>query len=433
VRRLLLIAYHFPPEPSAGALRPSYLAKYLPQFGWDASVLTRSLPERRAVPYKTIEARVIGESFERSVRGAFDTNESPSRPSDPPPLRRVLRWVKKTLFFPDRVAGWIPHALLQALRATREDRYDAVLSTAMPASVHVVGAIVSAIRGLPWIADYRDPWTGNQYVEWGPIQTRLQRWLEVSLIRRASVVTTISQPIASLLESIHRRPVAVIPNGADPDDWSGLENCTPQRFSLCYTGSMYDGYRTPQLLFEALAELNAEGDPAANVHVDFYGPNSDHVGELARRYGLDANVSQHGTVPRREALAAQRRASHLLIFLNMDSSTSHELGSKVFEYAGAGRRILSFGPKDSVMRDYVAQRGLGWFASNVSEAKTALRSAYTSWQLGPSELSPPRGALFEARDLASAFADILDRISQSSDGLSLDEIVERRLVARYDR
>jgi glycosyltransferase involved in cell wall biosynthesis len=413
VRRLLLIAYHFPPEPAAGALRPGYLAKYLPAFGWDVTVLTRGPLDRSGVPYKTIEARVLGEGFERSVRGAVDGGSSGSQTGRVSPFRQALRWIKATLYFPDRVAGWIPHAIVQALKSDRAQPYDAVMSTAMPASVHVVAAIVAALRGLPWIADYRDPWTGNQYAGWGFIQRYLQRALELVLLRRARGITTISPPIAALLGSIHGRHVTVIPNAADPDDWNGLENSVPERFSLCYTGSMYDGYRTPRLLFEALASLRSSGDPAGNAVVDCYGPNSDHVGELARAYGIESIVRQHGTVPRSEALAAQRRASDLLVFLNMDQSTSNELGSKIFEYAGAQRPVLAFGPTGSVMREYLAQRGMGWFAGNLAEAVTALREAHGRFASGQCTLQLPPGAVFTARDLAQAFAEVLDAVVTS--------------------
>lgn len=407
-RRLLLIAYHFPPEPSAGALRPSYLAKYLPEFGWDATVLTRPVRGRESLPYETIEARVLGEGFERSVRNAFDAKAATNDAERVSALRRALRWVKSTLYFPDRAAGWIPDAIARALQTTRERHYDAVLSTAMPASVHVVGAAVATRRGLPWIADYRDPWTGNQYAGWGPLQRRFQSRLERFLIRQADGITTISPPIAALLGSIHRRHVTVIENASDADDWSGLDRSLPERFSLCYTGSMYDGYRTPQLLFEALAALRASGDPAGDTLVDCYGPNSDHVAALARTYGIAAIVRQHGTVARQEALAAQRRASDLLIFLNMNESTSHELGSKIFEYAGAQRPIVAFGPKSSVMREYLDRRGMGWFASDLAQAVDALRAAYSRFASGHRTLELAPGTIFTARDLAKAFAESLD-------------------------
>ena len=41
MKRVLLIAYAYPPCSEIGAIRPAGLAKYLPRFGWEPTVLTR--------------------------------------------------------------------------------------------------------------------------------------------------------------------------------------------------------------------------------------------------------------------------------------------------------------------------------------------------------------------------------------------------------
>jgi Glycosyltransferase Family 4 len=415
MKRLLLVAYLFPPEPAAGALRPGFLARYLPEFGWEATVLTRLVAARAGATrdderYRVVEAPVLGESLERSVRGALDANGTRSGGQRASPLRRTLRSAREALTFPDRAAGWLTIAIARGLQLTREQRFNAILSTAMPASAHVVGGIVARRLALPWIADYRDLWTGNPYARRSRLRASLERSTERWLIRSAGTITTISQPLAAQLERLHRRGVTVIPNACDPDEWAGLEKIAPSAFELCYTGSMYDGYRTPIMLFEALASLQREGDGAARARILFYGPNSDHVLEAARHYGVERSVELRGTVPHAQALGAQRAASDLLIFLNMNPATAHELGSKVVEYAGARRPILAFGPPQSAMREYLQQRELGWFASDVNEAKEALRSAYRRFLSGDWEVRLA-GGVFEARDLARAFAGALDAIA----------------------
>lgn len=412
MRHLLLVAYHFPPEPAAGALRPKFLATHLPEFGWDVTVLTRPYPTREthALGYRVVTAPVLGESMERSLRGALGLESAAAKARRPSLLRRALRWGREALFFPDRTAGWLPAAIRTALAVSRRDRFDAVLSTAMPATVHVVGAAVAQRRHLPWIADYRDPWTGNAYAARTLFRNKLEADFERFLIRRASALTTISAPIAAQLETLHQRDVGVIENAGDPGDWSGLETIAPSSFELCYTGTLYDGRRSPALLFETLATLRSERDPAGDARIIFFGPNSENVGEMARRFGVDALVDQRGTVPRRQALAAQRHASTLLIFLNMDESTAHELGSKVYEYAGARRPIVAFGPRNSAMRKYLQRYDLGWFASDPDEAKAALRAAHGRFVTGAHETHVPAGAVPHPRDLAEAFAAQLDSV-----------------------
>ncbi len=412
MRKLLLLAYHYPPEPAAGARRPGFLARYLPEFGWDVTVLTRPLglraPGERAEDPHALAAPVLGARFERRMRSALGARDACAPAGGRSRVRELLRQARAMLLFPDRAAPWLPGAVATGLRATARTRYDAIASTAMPASTHVAAAIVAAVRGLPWIADYRDLWSGNPYLRYGPIRTWLESVLERRLLRRARTVTTISAALAAQLETLLERPVRVIPNGYDPAEWEPLRALDPNAFQLCYTGSLYDGERSPELLFEALAALQREGDDAAATRVFFFGPNSDRVGELARRHGVESIVEQRGVVPRDRALAAQRTASNLLIFLSRDPATYDELGSKVFEYAGARRPVLAFGPRQSALRPYVDRHALGWYASDLEEAKAALRQAHRRFVAGDRELRVAPGAVSDARDLARAFAVELD-------------------------
>jgi hypothetical protein len=405
MRRLLLIAYNFPPHPSAGALRPGYIARYLPQYGWEATVLTHSTP---APPFKvrTVTTETHAEGVQERLRASIASHSS----NPYSPLRRTLRKLRDTLLFPDTLAPWIPSALRTGSRLLKEEQFDAIFSTAHPVSVHVVGGMLAKRSGLPWIADYRDPWAGNAYVERGAIRTRLEHWLERTLLRRAATITTISKPIAEQIGAFHKRDdVRVIPNAYDPAEWETIPDLAPARFNLCYTGSMYDGRRSPDLLFGAIRKLREQRDPAAQAaRVHFYGPDSDNVNLSAQQFGVTLQVQVHGRVPRAQAMRAQREAAALLIFLNMDPATANETGSKFLEYLGARRPIIVFGPENSVMRDIIRRYRLGWFASNVEEAQEALRAAYARFTAGTYDLTVDSRVFPTASDLAQRFAQVLD-------------------------
>ncbi|MGZ3504343.1 MAG: glycosyltransferase [Vulcanimicrobiaceae bacterium] len=405
MKRVLLIAHIFPPETGAGALRPGHLAKYLPDFDWEATVLTRTTAEP-SFPVRIVTAGEIGASMQNRVRASFDNAGA----GEYSPFRSALRAAKEFMLFPDRQATWVPRALERASQLLRDEQFDAILGTALPASVHVIGGLLARRSKIPWIADYRDPWAGNAYVVKGPLRKALEETAERNLLSRAAAITTISEPIASVLRDFHRRDdIHVIPNAYDPSDWDSLCGISPRRFELCYTGSMYEGKRSPDLLFEALRDLRAAGDPAGEAaRVLFYGPNSSNVDTSAQRFNVTAIVERHGTVPRADAMRAQRSAAMLLIFLNMDPATAGEMGSKFLEYVGARRPILAFGPKESVMREFIARHALGWFASTVDEATTALRAAYARFLNGDAELRTDSNTFPTARDLAERFASVLD-------------------------
>jgi len=407
MKRVLLISYAFPPEPLPGAQRPGYLARYLPKFGWQPTVIT---PQRAAPPFPT-EIASAGTAaplpqLER-VRALLPGG----------PVRRALAAIKDTLLFPDELAPWIRPAVLAGLGAMRRQRYDAILSTALPTSAHVVGGMLSRFTGVPWIADYRDLWSGNPYMPWSARKRRLQRVAERRILARAAALTTISQPLAEQLQALHRKEVSVIPNAFDAAEWSSIPDEPPTGFDFVYAGMLYGGKRNPQMFLEALRRLKDEGHPLARAaRVHFYGKDNDAALEHARNLGLEEQVFIHGMVSRERAMQAQRRAAVLLIFLSMDPATANETGSKYLEYLGARRPMLVFGPAQSVMREMMEALGAGFFASTPEEAVHALKASYARFESGVYETAPNMSAVTTAEAMAGLFAQRLDRVALSGSG-----------------
>lgn len=402
MKRVLLITYSFPPQASAGALRPGYLGRYLPEYGWEVSVVTRA----SAVPPFSVPLFPAG-------KASVAQRQDPSV-SNRPLLRRALGKTRDTLAFPDELVGWIPMAVRAGMQAVRSRHFDAVLSTALPMSAHVAAWYLSKRTGLPWIADYRDAWSGNPYMPWGPLKSFAERTFEQFLIRHAAAVTTVSEPIAKQLERVHSRTATAIPNGYDEADWQDCALPVPQSFDLIYAGNLYDGKRSPEMLFQALRELQEVHHPAGGASVHFYTVNNIGLHEAAQRHGVSSQIFIHGFVPRPEVLRRQREAAVLLILLNADPRTENETGSKYLEYLGARRPMLVCGSSGSVMRSIVSSSGLGWYAATVEEAKRALIAAYGRFAGGQYEWTADLASIPTARDLARRFAQQLETVSTAN-------------------
>jgi glycosyltransferase involved in cell wall biosynthesis len=408
-RKVLIVAYHYPPEPASGAQRMGYLAKYLPEFGWEPTVLTRRAPHRGAAEANVVR---VGAAYRATIRAR---RALPGRPH--PAVSSVKARAREILFFPDRAAPWIPLAVTAGLAAHRRERFDAILSSAMPASAHVAAFCLKSLLRVPWLADYRDLWTGNPYVTLPPWRTLLEAWIERSMLGKADRITTITSSLAATLESLHRRPALAISNAIDSDEWKDIPFERPDRFRIVHAGTLYDGRRNPQRLLAQVSALRREG-VIRDVALDFYGQDPGNLLELSRRYGLEDTVCYHGLVERREAMRAERGAALLAIIQNDDPRTASEYGSKIFEYQAAGPRILVTGPPASVLRGYVEQHALGWFAGSDDELRAALRNAYETYREGnylrDISVAP------NARVLAEAFAASLDEIVTGS------QVPERR-------
>lgn len=416
MRRLLLVAYYFPPQPKAGALRPSYLAKNLPAFGWEPTVLTVRYPGDADCLCRVVS--VPGKEFATGQSG-----ESDGTPRKRSAFERRLRELARSIvYFPDDAVGWLWRARAAGLRLAASEHFDAVLSTAPPPSAHFVARAIASRYRLPWLADYRDLWAGpaGPYFdrEFGPVRRAISYACERWLLRRADALTAPTEGHARALAEYFSRPDAqMIPNASDVSIWQTIDAPPPQEFRFCYAGKLYPRLRTPDVVFAAVAKLRAENDPAgAAARFDFYGEDPQMVMESAERFGLLGVVKTHGEVPRRVALTAQRSSAVLLLLLNTAGDVDHieivNPGSKLLEYAGARRPILAVGSPNNAMQATMRDTGLGMFAYDETSCALAIRDLYARFRQGKIE-PDDNGSWkpFTPQDLAAAFAAVLDRIS----------------------
>ena len=420
MRRVLLVAYYFPPQPKAGALRPSYLAANLKEFGWEPTVLTVDFPGDPGIDCKIVRVKQLGKSAKLDFVAAGEAAANAKRRSG---FERALRdAARNVVHFPDDAVGWLWPARTEALRLTAQERYDAVISTAPPPSAHFVGRAVSVSRRIPWIADYRDLWSGpaGPYFdrEFGPLKRAYSYAWERWLLRRAASLTAPTMAHRDALAEYFGRPDAMmIPNAADMAAWQGIDAPPPVEFRICYAGKLYAKLRTPDVVFAAVARLRRSNSPAGSaVRFDFFGEDPDLVTESADRHGVRDAVVVHGEVDRRSALTAMRASAVLLLLLNTAGDLDHieiaNPGSKILEYSGAKRPILAVGAAGNAVERIMRDSGLGVFASDEAACASALAALYDDFRAGKLEPVPlPGWRPPTPRDLAGGFASILDRIA----------------------
>jgi glycosyltransferase involved in cell wall biosynthesis len=418
MKRVLLVAYFFPPQPKAGALRLKYLADNLAAFGWQPTVLTVEYPGDPGVSGRVVRTRQLGVRTDTANQPGVVT--VPKRRS--PAMRFVREAVKSVIFFPDQMVGWLPTALPAAHRLAREEKFDAVLSSAPPPVDHIVAHSVAQRHKIPWIADYRDLWAGP----YGPYFSRkmgrtrlaLSYALERHLLKKAAAITAPSEGHArALAEYFQRADVELIPNAADPHAWESIADAPPASFTLCHTGTFYETFRTPDVLLGAIKLLRDRNRPAgAAARLLAYGENPHLALEPARKLGIEDAVTAFGVVERERSLRAQREAAVLVLLLNTtgerDSIEASNPGSKILEYVGARRPILALGSADNAMAPFLGSTGLGYFASDEAGCAQAIESLYERFVGG--EFGPPSSNGWTPptpRDLAGRFAQVLDRVT----------------------
>jgi len=380
-RRILLVAYFYPPSRDTGVLRPAAMAKWLRRLGHEVTVLTTSAygPTEEPGVVQASDAQ----SWRARLRGADRVDalfDSPTYSPRPHPLSKLL--VPEAL-----VAAWMPFARSRALALQRARPFDCVITTAPPESAHAVGHALRR-RGVPWVADVRDAWTFESLRPRFPTaaQRRLDERLERRWLGAADAVVCVSEPAAA---DLRRRGIAdpeVIRNGWDPDAapqrLAAPDALDPERISLLYTGRFGSYGRDPRPLVEGLARLARE-DPetAAKLELVVAGPLTADEARLFATDVAPARIVVAGSLGRGEALALQRRADALLLVAQ--PTRSQLLNIKLFEYLAAGRPILALAAGTE------AGAVAGEFGAEVAPADDPAAIATALARVAGGELSAP--------------------------------------------
>jgi glycosyltransferase involved in cell wall biosynthesis len=265
-----------------------------------------------------------------------------------------------------------------------------VITTSPPNSVHLIGAAVKRTTGVRWVADLRDSIAAHPHRRVERATVRAKEKVSASLARlvarQADVIVAASEAIADEARGLEPAGiVTTILNGADFDDFAGLEYKRGDRFRITHTGSFF-GKRDPRPFLTALAESGLD-DAVARFVGDFR--VSDR--EWAERLALGDRLELHPYVPRRESLALQRDSDALLLLIPEAGGRGQGvLSGKVFEYLAAERPILAAVPPEGAAADLIRDTGAGIVAAadDVPALTAALKELHARWQAGDLSSAP---------------------------------------------
>lgn len=387
--KVLMVSYNYPPVGAIGSVRTTKLAKYLPARGWNPTILTVRADATKwgggdAAEGENPGVRVVRAPFTdvlTSVQGVLAKIGlvKPGRAGEESLLRMpgrgsgggvgrlahgLFRWVKRWLAFPDRYLLWIPSAVAYGLRELSGGGYDVIYSTSPPVTDHLAAAVLSGFSGLPWVADYRDPWSGNDLRGYTRFQRSMHARLERAVMRRAAAVVAATGPWARALEDLLERPggVICITSGYDPDDFRTVAPSPVEGFVVTYTGTVHwlekDGglAALAAALEEVLSGAQAE---EFRVRLCYYGPHGRAFSEVAGALSAGDALEIHGPVPRSESLLRQRESTILLLLMRNSPYAATLHTGKVFEYLGARRPILAWAPAGGAVVELLEETGAG--------------------------------------------------------------------------
>jgi glycosyltransferase involved in cell wall biosynthesis len=358
VPRLLLVSYFFPPLGGGGVPRALSWTRYLPERGWDVTVLAAgpggywvrddSLLAR--VPAATevlrVEAPTAVALWKRHVaRGA--AVRAGGRDD-------ALKSLARFFLLPDSYRAWLAPAVAAGRARLAQGGIDAIVSTSPPETAHLVGRALAretpSWRG-PWVADFRDPWVGLHYrTPPTPWHRAAHAAMERSVVEGADLVTcpsrTHERALRALVGEAAAERVRFLPNGYeeidDPDaaGAAGEAPGGPTRARIVFTGTLVETPAMPLFLASLARALERTPKLRERIELVVAGPYEAAYAERVASLGLTDVVALLGPVPAAEARRLQREASALLLVRNEGPGYAAMVPGKLYEYVAARRPLV---------------------------------------------------------------------------------------------
>jgi glycosyltransferase involved in cell wall biosynthesis len=359
-KRVLIISTTFYPDPTVSAIRMTQWCRHLPQHGWKPHVLCRyygfdATPEEWGAD---VHPDVTLEYFDKPEGGSKQSKKTPFLEEQ---ARRFLsQRFLMGVFVPDlSIRFWRNHRQ-QALKRTLQIRPDVIITTSPPHSIHDLGMWLAGQTGIPWVADFRDPYLiDDRFRPMGLGLLRLRAHLRFSaaIYRRAWLIThaiPIQARWAARRVPLARERIRVLTNafpsellaelergkgegrrekGDACDQDPGLKTQDSGLRTVLVTGTIPEPEQL--MLAEAVAGLNGEG---RMVQLKLIGKRPALEPKL--RETLGERLVLTGYISHRESIREVARADVLVNFLDLFRQGTRLLSTKLFEYLASGKPVI---------------------------------------------------------------------------------------------
>lgn len=349
MKKLLILAYDFLPYVSVGGLRPHYWYEHFKEMGIYPIVVTRNWNPIHGNELDYIQPSVTNEVvIEETNKGTLIKTPYRATLSNRLNLKGkndvISTLFKKISTGWNEIGQWFlpvgtKYELYKAAKNyLKENKVDAIIATGEPFVLFRYASMLSSEFGIPWIADYRDPWSNNA----GRSKTKLAYWFNAQNERRtlsnATRITTVSDFFRRKIEQIiGERPITILPNGYNETVFEKLE-AIPQNsetLTISLAGTLYNWH--PYLSFLEVIANYLQRQPTKKLKIVFYGNNkSEEINQLIKELPVLKEIVVFYPRLSHEELVAKIATSNVLLLFN-DYAI---MGTKIYDYLALNRRII---------------------------------------------------------------------------------------------
>ena len=429
MKKVLIITYYWPPSGGAGVQRWLKFVKYLPKFGWEPIVYTVDNGEYPVIDHSLLNdiskdltvlktpiwepygfyKKLTGRKKEEKINSGFLSETKNSKFTE-----ELSKWIRGNLFIPDARKFWIKPSVKFLSQFIENNSIDVIVSSGPPHTTHLIAKKINNRFSIPWVADFRDPWTNIDFYK----ELNLTRWadtkhkkLEQEVLKKSDLVLTIGSQLKKELIDLGARNVEVIENGYDQDDFND-QNVVDldSSFTIAHIGS-FTPSRNHQVLWKAIEQLCNENSNFKNdFKLKLIGKVDHSVTESLKKSNLIENVISMGYVSHGKVIEEQLKSKVLLLMVNNTPNAKGIITGKVFEYIASGRPILVIGPKDGDLSEIITKTNSGIVCDydNIEELKSSILKLYNS-----SLIFKPNPSAYSRANLTEKLSILLDKLFQS--------------------
>lgn len=436
MKKVLIITYYWPPSGGAGVQRWLKFVKYLRKFGWEPIIYTpengeipvvdhsleKDVPENLTIlktpiwePY-TAYKRFIGQKKEEKINTGFLTENK-----KPKFAEKVAVWIRGNFFIPDARVFWVKPSVKYLTEYLKKNPVDALVSSGPPHSMHLIAQELKRKLNIPWLADFRDPWTNIDFYEdlmLTGFADRKHHKLERKVLEHANAVVSISESMTEELKEGQgtrdkgQNKFVTITNGFDDDDiYKGVVE-TDKKFSIAHIGTLVRS-RNPEVLWKVLAELVKDKNFAAHLEIKLVGKVDVNVTQSLEQYGLSGFVNKIDYLPHGEVVKFQQQAQLLLLLINNTKNAKSILTGKFFEYLSAQRPIVAIGPVDGDAAKILNQTNAGKISgyTDVEGLKQNILNYFEQYKSGKLSVNSQQIERYSRKELTKQLSEVLNAIS----------------------
>lgn len=420
-RKVLVIAYYFPPMGLSGVQRTAKFVKYLPQYGWKPTVLTVT-----PTGYYAMDDSLLKEVEHAGTEILRASSLDPNRlfrkqgvvKMPPEGIRKILQFAGDSIFFPDTKIGWKRSAVKAASELMKREQFNLIFATAPPQTDFLIGETLKRKFSVPLVLDYRDAWLDYPFKYYPtPLHKYIHYRMEKRVLKASDrIIVTLRRVKESILKhylGLDYNDVVIIPQGYDAEDFESFtqsKSSSRKKMSITHAGTFYAG-RNPSVMLQALHNV-FHNSPSlrGRIELKLIGNGRDEDRSLVNKLGLQQDVTFLGYLEHRECTKYLAESDILWIVLD----NNFQSPGKLYEYIGVRKPILG-SVVDGYMKQLImeSKSGVCIPPTDIKAHETAIVELFSQYeknqlkQIAP-EFAQKYNRLTLTGELARQFESLMD-------------------------